>query len=109
MITAQTLLAGSKIEFIGYATTFEVVIVIAGLREAAEKCAPSLLPQIHSSSFLEPLLPRTPLLFTITVPPDITSNLEERVVSAKYQFGEVFLRMCKFCLPFGRLIWLQCC
>jgi hypothetical protein len=35
-------------------------------------------------------------------------QLRRARLSAKYQFGEVFLRMCKFCLPLDRLIWLQC-
>jgi len=43
------ILAVSEIEFIGYPTSFEVEIVLAGVREAAERCAPSLLRQIHSS------------------------------------------------------------
>jgi hypothetical protein len=76
------ILAVSKSEFIGYPTSFEVVIVLAGAREAAERCAtPCCDGFIHLR--VGTLLPRTPLLFSITVPPDMTSTLEERVVSAK--------------------------
>lgn len=82
--------------------------MLPGVREAAERCAAPYYDRFIHLRF-GTLLPRTPLLFTITVPPDITSILEERVVSAKYQFGEVFLTKCKFCLPLDGLVWLQCC
>jgi hypothetical protein len=83
--------------------------VLAGMREAAKKIAlPPCCTRFTRLRF-GTLLPRTRLLFTITVPPDLTSTLEERMVSAESQFGELFRMKCKFCLPLDRLVSLQCC
>jgi hypothetical protein len=68
VITVQKVFAVSEDEFIGYSTTFEVEMMEAGLREAAQRSAPSLWRQIHLSRVLNSIATNSSIVYYYRFP-----------------------------------------